>query len=379
MKVRLFFINLLTIVSLVATTGYSQITLSPASIPQVGDTLRQMVDNMPVGVDAGLPGADQVWDFSALQGMFVLETIFKNSREGKSSGYFPSANAVIFLTGGIENYFSLTGNEVRELGVAGTDPLNLNLDLVGKFIPPLASKRASMRYGDKEEKSTSLVFPIPASTLPDTLFADFPFAPDSVRLRVQIDREEVADAWGLLLFREQMFEVLRVKRVEKSVSRIDIKSGFFPWIDISDLLGIDELGNQSSISYFYYDETHKEPIVTLTADMDNNIQRAEYIYNELTAADFMTDIPQEKGLHVYPNPTYGLVALNFVGLDTGRYRVRIMNILGVSNWEEKFEVDGYKRVMVDVSHLEPGTYLYSLIDDRNNNIMLTKRLIIVRP
>lgn len=378
MKVCLIFINLLVFLFLVTAAAFSQIKVSPSSLPEVGDTLRQMVDTRPMGIDPGPAGPDQVWDFSPLQGLFVLETVFKDKKQGKSNREFPSANAVIFLTGGIENYFLLSNDQVIELGVAGSDPLNLNLNLVGKFKPPLATKRASLKYGDQKDETTSLVFPIPASSLPDTLFADFPFTPDSIRLRVQIDRSEEVDAWGLLLFRENMFEVLRVKRVEKSVSRIDIKSSFFPWIDISDLLGIDELGNQSTVSYFYYDENSKEPVVTLTGDSNGEIQRAEYLYNKFTASDFMGSPPEESGLYLYPNPTYGLIALNFVNLRPGNYRVKIMNILGVSNWEEMYSIDGDKRAMVDVSHLDPGTYLYSLID-QNNNILLTKRLIIVRP
>lgn len=363
---------------LLPTVLQGQITVSPHSLPQVGDTLRQMVDNMPVGATIGNEGPDQVWDYSTLQGMFVLETIFHSRTRGKHNTKFPNANSVLFLSGGIESYFQLGENEMKELGVSGGDPLNLGLDLIGNYVPPINGKRADITYGDSFRENSSLVFPIAAGQLPDTLFTDFPFTPDSIRLRVQINREEVVDAWGLLLIREAMFEVVRLKRIESSVSRIDVKTGFFPWVDISDLMGIDELGEQRSVSYFYYDEFSKEPVLTLSLDEEENITRADYIYNEVTAADVFAGYPEESGLYVSPNPSYGFIALSFINLNPGRYKVRIMNILGVTKWESNYRIDGNKREMVDISHLEAGTYLYSLVD-AHNNIISTRRLVIIRP
>ncbi|TVQ46991.1 MAG: T9SS C-terminal target domain-containing protein [Saprospirales bacterium] len=355
-----------------------QITVSPHSLPQVGDTLRQMVDNLPVGATIGNGGPDQVWDYSTLQGMYVLETIFHPRNHGRYNVKFPDANAVLFLSGGIESYFQLGESEMKEVGVSGGDPLNLDLNLIGNYMPPIEGKRAEITYGDSFRENSSLVFPISVGQLPDTLFADFPFTPDSIRLRVQISREEIVDAWGLLLIREAMFEVIRLKRIENSVSRIDVKTGFFPWVDISDLMGIDELGEQRSVSYFYYDEFSKEPILTLSLDEEENISRADYIFNEVTSADVFAGFPDESGLYVSPNPSYGFIALSFINLNPGRYKVRILNILGVTKWEANYRIDGNKREMVNISHLEAGTYLYSLVD-AHNNIISTRRLVILRP
>ena len=363
---------------LLSVSKEAQITISPHSLPQIGDTLRQMVDNMPVGASLGNAGEDQVWDYSTLQGMYVLETVFQSQTSGRHASRFPGANAVLFLSGGIESYFSLGEDKMKEVGVSGGDPLNLNLELIGRYVPPISGKKANISYGDSFTEQSSLVFPIAAGQLPDTLFAEFPFTPDSIRLRVQLSRNEVVDAWGLLLLREAMFEVVRLKREEHSISRIDVKSGFFPWIDISDLMGIDELGSQRTVSYYYYDEFSKEPVLSLTLDEDENITRADYIYNEITAADVFEGFPDESGLYLSPNPSYGFIALSFINLNPGRYNVRIMNILGVSKWESNYRIDGNKRVMVDISHLDAGTYLYSLLD-RNNNILSTRRLVIIRP
>jgi hypothetical protein len=355
-----------------------QMTLSEASIPGVGDTLRQMVDNFPVGLVPGEAGGNKVWDFSTIQGLFVMETVFHRASSGRAARQFPSANAVLQLSGGVENYFQLTDGEVVELGVAGSDPIDIGMQLTGHYYPPLVSKKAPLDFREEQKQSSALIFPLRISQLPDTLFADFPFRPDSIRLRIQVERTDVADAWGILLIKEQIFNVLRVKRSEVTRTRIDVKSGFFPWIDISDIFGIGELGTQRSTTYFYYDEREKEPIVTLNADENGDIVRADYIYNDQTAADFRAAIPNERGLHVYPNPSYGMVSLNFVDLAPGRYTVRVRNILGVSKWESTFVVDGNKRAKADLSGFEPGTYLYSLVDD-NNNIIRTKRLVIIRP
>lgn len=360
----------------VAVSG--QIVVSEKSIPVVGDTLRQMVDNFPVALNPGEAGGDKVWDFSTLQGLFVLETVFNPVESVNIADNFSEANAVLSLSNGIKNYFRLDGRSVKEVGVTGSDPINFGIQLNGKYQPPLIGKSAPLRYGDVIDQKASLLFPLPVSQFPDTLFSDFPFKPDSVRLRMQVERLDEVDSWGLLLLKEQMFNVLRVKRTELSQPRIDVKSRFFPWIDISDLFGIGELDAQSSVTYFFYDEDSKEPIVTLNMDKEGNINRADYIYNNLTSEDLKTAVFEEKGLHVYPNPSYGLIALNFVNLDPGQYRVKVMNILGVTKWESTFLIDGHKRTKADLSHFEPGTYLYALLDE-NNNIIMTKRLVIIRP
>ncbi|TVR83673.1 MAG: T9SS C-terminal target domain-containing protein [Saprospirales bacterium] len=356
----------------------AQVVLSPQSMPEVGDTLRQMVDNFPIGLNPGESGGDRVWDFSPLQGIFVLETVFRDVSEGNAARTFPNANAVLKLSDGLENYFHLSEEKISELGVAGTDPINMGARLSGRYFPPLSGKRSMVAYGDIYEQSSSLIFPLSISNFPDTLFADFPFRPDSIRLRVQVDRTEAADGWGILLLKDQVFNVLRIKRTETSRTRIDVKSGFFPWIDVSDIFGIGQPGTQQSVTYYYYDEQEKEPIVTLHTDRTGEVVRAEYIYNDLTAADLHAAIPNESGLYVFPNPSYGLVSLNFVDLAPGRYTVRVRNILGVAKWESTFFVDGSKRAKADLSHFHPGTYLYSLVD-QNNNIISTKRFVIIRP
>ena len=84
------------------------------------------------------------------------------------------------------------------LGYYGADPIGLGLNLVSKYNPPIVERRAPMQFFDVNSLNSGLLLPFSKDILPDTLLQLLPFIPDSLRIRIAINRLDVVDAWGNL-------------------------------------------------------------------------------------------------------------------------------------------------------------------------------------
>jgi hypothetical protein len=376
------FLLLSTILLTGFLTANSQIVVDDRTLPEVGDTLALLSDNLPTGIVVGSPGADRFWDFSSLQAPFVQNSIYKDAQEGQAFDRFPSADLLIGEEGLLEAYYRVDDGRLRELGFFGSDPFGFGLSAVGKYSTPYIIKDTPMMYGDRTEQQTSLLFPIAGDQLPDTLLDLLPLTPDSIRLRVELESEFDVDAWGLAVVGNQDFDVLRQKRTEYRTLRIDaLVPGFPTWTDIT--LIIENLlpglvSNDTTYSYHFYDNENIQPIVVLTVDEDDEILRADFIPTEMmTPVQEFVDNGRSK-LFVYPNPTLGPIRFDFLHFPRGKYTIRIMSILGVTVWEKNVMIDGDKTVAADIRTLRRGTYLYSLSDE-NNKRLFTKRLVVMKP
>jgi len=71
-------------VLLLATAGVSaQITVTSATFPAVGDTLKLAIDNDPVGIVALTPpGGNQIWDFTSLQVDATENIVYNPANQG---------------------------------------------------------------------------------------------------------------------------------------------------------------------------------------------------------------------------------------------------------------------------------------------------------
>ena len=74
--------------------SYSQITVTSATFPVAGDTLRYAVDDRPM-IDAQSvytpPGIDQTWDLRQLQARVLFNQVYLPARTGKNAAAFPGA------------------------------------------------------------------------------------------------------------------------------------------------------------------------------------------------------------------------------------------------------------------------------------------------
>ncbi len=357
----------------------AQITVTAQTLPVAGDTLHTVFDGMPMGISISSPGGNQQWDFRSLQGV-GRELVMLPASEGTYAADFPSANMVTTNQAG-EAYLLNNGSSLVLVGVAGVPPGGpFTQEISASYSPPSVQRRAPMNFFDDNTNNTSLQLAAAADDLPlGGILDSLPISPDSLRLRIVSNRDDLVDAWGELQIPGKTYQVLREKRVEISETRLDVKIGGLPWQDFTDFLpGLDFLGADTIKTYHFYSNDAKEAIALLTV----NPQTDEVISVEYKTEDISTAVPYvDKGradVFAYPNPAIDVVRFDFMNLKPGSYKLKVYNILGTVVWENSYPTYRDKTVKVDLTDLKKGTYLYSLVDEHGKTIT-TKRLMIIRP
>ncbi len=361
----------------------AQITVTEASFPDLGDTLRTAIDAMP-SVDLLGPGGDQEWDFTSLSGI-VQEQVVQLADSGEFFDEFPEADLLITSAANIdagEFYYDKTSTTYSNMGFVGPDPANFGLNVLARLDPPLTERRAPMNFFDVNTADTDITIAFDADILPPEISDSLPVAPDSLRFRIAIDRLDVVDAWGTMAIPGGTFDVLREKRTEQRETRLDVLVGIGPfseWIDITDVIGLDFLGIDTTITYNFFSEDAKEAIAVVTVDnVTDDPIRVEYKSNDIVSGVNYVNTGKAD-IFASPNPAITEVRFEFLNLKKGIYRLKIFNILGVEVFSERHDIStNHKAIGVDLTNFKKGTYLYSIIDERGKTIT-TKRLIILKP
>lgn len=363
----------------------AQITVTSATFPEVGDTLLTGTDNMPSNIQVGTPGPDREWNFKSLQSPIVLRTVVKSAAEGEASADFPNADLVFKLNDNAEGYYTVDDSSLELIGLAGTDPLNLGIEISPKLDDPQIERRAPLNYGDDYTSTVKITYAISSDEVPQELLQDLPITPDSLRIRIQLNREDEVDAWGTMTIPGGTYHVLREKRILEQDIRLDAKVGFLGWQDITDIvleltnIGSDVLGDTRIIRYHYWSDTEKEAIAVVTMDQEES----NPVSVTFKAEDFLSDLVEtadklQPGVMAFPNPAMVHTNFQFVRLKPGKYRLVIYNLVGSEVWHRDYHISGPLTERVNISQLKKGTYLYALQDQRGRTL-ITRRLIVVRP
>ncbi len=362
------------------SSNFAQITIDSGVFPVMGDVLRTSNASNLEGVTMTSGGDDQYWDFSTLQTNLVNEVMFSDPSTGVNAAFFPEANLMIQTDQG-ENFFKTSAQMFEFLGFSGGDPTGFGIDLVAVLDPALIEARAPVNYLDLNTYGSETNIPFSADAIPGGLLDSLPIAPDSLRIRVIVDRTDLVDAWGTVKIPGgQEYEVLRQKRFELTETRLDIKIGVFPWVDVTDQLGDMGFfgGIDTLVSYTFMSNDSKENIAVFELDGEEQFVIGAEFKTTGEPNSVQVSISSDPDLFAYPNPAINEVKFEFKNLANGNYKLKIFNILGLETLSEEYYVSGNKTVKTDISRLKKGTYLYSLLDE-SGKTLTTKRLIVVRP
>ncbi len=358
---------------------WSQITIDNSVFPIIGDTLVTVYDGVPMGVSIGAAGPNQIWNFSKLQGL-MRKSIYTNPTEGKNKSAFPGADMLRRDNGNRELYINATKAKLEYMGFAEADLIGIDVETLTKFAPALEELQVPLNYQDKKTSNSKTTLAFGVESLPGYLLDSLPISPDSVRLRVEIQRNDVIDAWGVLSIPGGDYEVLRKKRTEIRRTFIDTKISSLPWLDMTDAMNKDLafVGEKTTTQYYFISEEEKEPIAILDVDPKTKVvQKVEYKANNVKSN--INYINKGKvDVFAYPNPAIEEVRFEFLNLPKGNYKLSIYNILGVEVLKEEYKIANNRTARVDLTEFRKGTYLYSLVNEKGKTIT-TKRLIILRP
>lgn len=346
----------------------AQITITNAVFPAVGDTLHFAFGNQPGAINQIFtpPGGDQQWDLSNLQPTQFWDQIMKNPQTGLAHNSFPSASVLFNPPNSVsEVYWEVTGNQVKELGYFGLDPLGLGLKLLFINKPSLEQTWAPIAFFDLHQSASNVLTAFDAPIAPAILLNLVPTA-DSFRIRVTYQRVSAVDAYGTLAIPGGTFEVLRKKQTEYYSKAVDVKVAPLGWIDISTIGGqqLLPLGTDTITTFHFLNDLSKEAIAICTLNTAQNaVTGVQYKALNPTTATYIPSLIG--GMFTYPNPVHNSLNVHLTKEDTrATLQLRLINMQGVSVLEQTVETSAAEKdVSIPVSNLAPGIYSLMLLQD----------------
>ena len=275
-SIEMIWTNLLMFLS---TGLFAQITITNATFPVVGDTLRLAIDNSPVGiVPFTPPGPDQVWDYSSLQADATQNIVYRPASQGSQGSNVPGAELFAALSPGTETYFNVTSTSFESQAYWGIQPFDLVANNLFDYLPPLAERRAPLNFFDVNSSSSGFFEIFPPSAFPPSLMINLTLltsnAPiDSMRYRVAINEISAADGYGTVSIPGGTYDVLREKRTRFTETRIDAKIPPLGWLDFTDIClqaGFSGLGVDTTVTFYFHNDVSKEQIAIVRLNNEQN-------------------------------------------------------------------------------------------------------------
>lgn len=356
----------------------AQITVTNSVFPAVGDTLHYLFGNQPGAINQIFtpPGGNQMWDLSNLEPDQTWNQVMQNPQTGSAAASFPGASFMFNpVNSSSEVYWQVTGDQVKDLGYFGLDPLGLGLNLLFNKSPDLEVSWAPVNFFDIKQSGSNVLSAFDAPIAPAVLLNLVPTA-DSFRIRITYQQIGVIDAWGTLAIPGGNFDVLRKKQTEYRSSAVDVKVAPLGWIDISTIGGqqVLPLYTDTITTFHFLNHESKEAIAICTLNTDQN-QVTGVQYKDISPPTTATYAPEfKKALSTYPNPVENTLNVRFNTVEKGTYHLRLIGMNGHSVHEQAVTVSPTENdISVPVSHMPPG--LYELILSRDGEAVGRARVV----
>ncbi len=363
----------------------AQITVSNATFPVAGDTLRTIVDLSPQGIEITPAGGPYNWNFESLGYSFEQETVFRPASEGSAAADFPAATLyTVSLGGQSETYYSVSSTSFNNLGFSGAGLTgNLPIQAKLKFSPPVPERRAPMNFIDNHFVEASLKIAFSVSDIPGGILDSLPVSAfvDSIRIRFAASRYDLVDAYGSLAIPGGTYDVLREKRTEYRDTRLDVHS-FLGWQDITDLiLGsgggggfFEDLGKDTTISYLFFSGTEKNLIASVNAGSDGLVPRQVSFKNNGVISSTIAVEDPEAAVTVWPNPASREAVFELKNFHSGTYFIQLFSTSGAIALNRKIILQGTSAEQVDLSSLGSGTWFYR-VKNEAGTVLATGKLL----
>ena len=376
--------NLLLILALFVGIQWlsAQITVTNATFPAAGDTIKIASDIDPTGIVIGNSGGPYSWDFTSLTPSDRQVTYFQAASNGAFFSRFPNAELVTIGTLQEEVYYDVSATVFANLGLSGVQfaigfPVMTELH----FSPPLPERHAPLDFLDLNLSNSNATISIPSSALPAGILDSLGIPSgllDSIRLRISIQRLDLVDAYGSLAIPGGIYDVLREQRTDYTTTGIDIHNLLLGWVDVTSIIGGSGgnlgIGTDTTVTYNFISNTEKEPIASVTVDHITFVPlEVEYKDNGVSALeDAITYKPE---VIVSPNPVSDQATFNLKNLAPGQYTLHLFDVNGQNVLATEIS-SGHESV--SLGSLSNGIYLYQLVNEKNLTVT-TGKLMKVNP
>ncbi len=345
----------------------AQITVTDATFPVTGDTLKTATDLVPSGIEITNAGGPFDWDFTSLNVGTQSESVFLDASEGDAFDEAPNATHVVINEFDVtESYFKISSSKVELIGASGNDPTGFGIGAFLKFTPPIIQRRAPMNFIDNNLSESDVRLALAWDDLPTVLTDSLGFAlADSIAVAVNSTRNDLVDAYGTLAIPGGTYEVLREKRTEFRETRIEVLVPFLGWIDVTNQIG--DFGMETIITYQYFSNTEKEVIASVTVDADDLPISVTFKDNGILTANEEV-LSARPFVQINPNPINEIANFEFSNIPDGEYQLVINGLNGNMVAHRQFQLSSYQVEQIILSHLSKGTYFFSLKDNSGNMV-----------
>ena len=319
---------------IVLTQVYSFAQMGPCSL--VGDVdaneAYYRVDEIPDQLDLGQAGDNNLWVFTNLQSPRTFTYHYGPAAGARYQNFFEEARTVLREPLGKEVFFMKRGNRWYEMGYVSVQKQSIEPEVVRYSIP--INKCPSGLSNTPYAYQTS-------------------FARNGAELTQSYS--DIQDASGILYLPDGYYDAHRVKRIittnENSVSKV-------------------------RTSFLFIDQITGELLVEVQMSTDA-LSPERVIYKSQAASVPKPVLSQNNGFLLYPNIGYGEVRMAFENFTSDHYEFVLFDLIGKKIWSTKYFIDGNVTIKEDLSFLPKGTYTYTIVDSKQNNI-ITRRLAIIK-
>lgn len=305
-------------ISLTSTAISAQITLSNNYFPAAGDSFKIATATSTTARLAKVApaGGNQTWNFNFLRSdrnstAFSTEIYKAIASDTAAFNQYPSGELIRQTDTGQVAVLNRTTTKLELLGFKGVNLGAINIPGVAfRYNPPINERHAPLIYNLPTISFVSnFTATVPGNVIPDSLLSRLPIKPDSIRINYRISRQDKTDAWGTVLIpgATTAATALRERRFEEREFRLEVKVSIFPWVDITTALG-STLGEgfrqpkDTVISYYFWSNTTKQPLVVINTNGSDSITSVRYKWQAIVAGLKNTEGVDNASITVFPNP-----------------------------------------------------------------------------
>lgn len=329
MKKNLIF----TVLFLIATYGFSQVTINSNNVIGINEPVMQSVDSLPPAIDL-LGAGNQTWDFTILQEHSVDTIVFSDPAGSPYVGDFPTANMMI-NDGTVYGYANKSDSEFVFLGAEG-DMLGNGHVYTIRYLP---SGRKEiffpMTYLDSDSSYHYYDITIDANDVGLGALGD------SIIMKSEEFTTRSVDAYGQVSIPNAAFDCIRENKRVIKIDTTWLHNQFLGWQVFNNTL-------DTTYTYSWYsdDPLTKVDVASVDYDPSTNQPIDSIDFKYLKFNPNSVQIPMGKGVGIFPNPASDYTFV--YGLNSGAL-IQVLDITGkvikkqlVTSGKEKIDLTGLK-------------------------------------
>lgn len=241
------------LVFICAFSTRAQITFNQSSVPTAGDVII-IAGTDTTGISPGASGANQVWDFSFFDTLFMDTTTYITPAEAPNNQDFPMANLVSFNAG---TYFFFQKTASALWGLGGAIDFEETGTYVNIFFDPKSKQMAfPATYGTTFSDSTNLEFIVEDPE-------------GSFRSKNVLKTESIIDGYGTVITPVGSFDALRMVNTTETIDSSWFDLGGGNWFLFSS-------GTSTDVAYSYLAAESQGPMVSIDYFEDGTIANVSY-------------------------------------------------------------------------------------------------------